>query len=121
MTDSPISLAPGTDATFQTCPRCHTSRKFKETGGDTVPSADAVPGAQPTADGLALTKAGYSYYAMATTLKCGECNAESYLVELNLIAKPDISRELANRYLWLNEEIYRALRSGSAPQDTTRR
>jgi hypothetical protein len=105
MTDSPISLTPGTDSAFQICPSCQASRKFQETGGDTVSTADAIPGAQPTADGLALAKAGYSFYAMATTLVCDECHAESYLVELNLIAKPELSREWANRYLWLNEEI----------------
>jgi hypothetical protein len=96
MPDSPISLTPGTDAAFQICPSCQASRKFKETGGDTVPTAEAIPGAQPTADGLALTKAGYWFYAMATTLVCGECHAESYLVELNLIAKPELSRDTEN-------------------------
>lgn len=105
MRDSPISLTPGTDAVFQICPSCQASCKFKETGGDTVPTAKVIPGAQPTADGLALAKAGYSFYAMATTLKCGECDGGSYLVEFNLIANPDITREWANTYLWLNDDI----------------
>ena len=73
--------------------------------GATLPTENAIPGAKPVADGLALSRDGHCFIASLDLHECGNCNARCYFVKLAVVNCPEVSAAWANKYFWQNEPL----------------
>jgi hypothetical protein len=90
------------------CPGCGRKKALSVQDGDTIPMRNLIPETRLIAGGLALSNGGHCFYANLDLCVCGKCKAQSYLVNLEVVAAPEVSYEWANKYFWLNEEITEA-------------
>lgn len=91
------------------CPHCGRENTLSIYDGDTIPMREAMPEAKVVAGGLALSKDAYCFYACLNAGVCRVCGAGCYTVDLNVAKRPEVSRDWADAYFWLNgdtEEPY---------------
>jgi hypothetical protein len=86
------------------CPSCCRIDRWNLVDGDTIPlMGNEIPGGiKPVAGGLVLSSGGYCFLASVNFCACQNCDANFYLVNLEVLNNPKVSVAYANKYFWHN-------------------